>query len=196
MMKSIVLCADDYGQDPLVSNAIISLVKRQRITATSCLVNSVYWQEHAKWLQPYVKQVDLGLHFNLTEGMAISKAYQAKYGSHFDALPQIIFKTQCRLLDIQTIAAECMAQLKTFKSAMGFYPLYIDGHQHIHQFPQIREAIINAYDTLVPKKHQYLRCVNESISWQDAWNNPKKIVLFCLGRQAFIRLFERKKHSA
>jgi predicted glycoside hydrolase/deacetylase ChbG (UPF0249 family) len=63
--KRIVLCADDYGQAPAISQGIIELLNQSRLSATSCMVNMPDWPVSAKELLPFINYVDLGLHFNL-----------------------------------------------------------------------------------------------------------------------------------
>src|SRR6185312_11376957 len=106
MKKCIVLCADDYGQAPAISQGIINLIEKGRLSATSCMVNSDYWAEHAKWLLPYQQQIDIGLHFNLTEGRALSKEYQSRHGDHFQALGQVLRRAFTRSLSQAVIEAE------------------------------------------------------------------------------------------
>lgn len=39
-----------------------------------------------------------------------------------------------------------MAQLERFIQLMGRWPDFIDGHQHVHQFPLIRKAMMAVYE--------------------------------------------------
>src|SRR5580693_851904 len=116
-MKYIILCADDYGQTCAISQAIIDLLKSRRLTAISCMVTSSGWPLHAPWLIPYKNQVDIGLHFNLTEGKG--------------PLSLLLLKSHLRQLHKHTIRAELNTQLDQFISAMGVLPDFIDGHQHV-----------------------------------------------------------------
>ncbi len=71
LMKSIILCADDYGQNASISQAIVELLKLKCLSAVSCMTTSPHWFSQASWLLPYKDYVDIGLHFNLTHGFAI-----------------------------------------------------------------------------------------------------------------------------
>lgn len=66
-MKRIILCADDYGQNDVISQAILNLIKKKRLTAVSCMVAGVDWARHAAMLAKVQDQIDVGLHVNLTE---------------------------------------------------------------------------------------------------------------------------------
>lgn len=156
-MKSIVLCADDYGQNNAISQAIIELFQKNSLSATSCMVNSYYWQAHAKLLAPFKDKVALGLHFNLTEGKPVTKTA----GFEFIPLPQLIFKAMIRKLDKAAIETELLAQLDRFVAEVGREPDFIDGHQHVHQLPIVRDALFSVYDMRLKKSNCYIRCVND-----------------------------------
>lgn len=190
MTKRIVLCADDYGQAPEISQSIITLIINGRLSATSCLVNSPYWMEHAKLLIPFKSQVDIGLHFNLTEGNAISKRYIEIYGAKLSSLPTLLRKAFLRKLDSEAIEAECQAQIDRFTEAINFLPNFIDGHQHVHQFPVIRDVFIRVYKQRLRQQNSYVRWVNEKIKLTDLRKNFKKIVIRATGSNALKKQLE------
>lgn len=159
-MKKIILCADDFGQNPAVSAGIIDLIAAQRLSATSCMTNSSAWLSQASKLKPYIGQVDIGLHFNLTEGRALAQLPQLAPQGKLPTLMTLIAKSQLRLISKREVVAELTAQLQAFKQAMGCLPSYIDGHQHVHQFPVIREALVEVYAQYYPEKTAYVRILN------------------------------------
>jgi len=156
-MKKIILCADDYGQNQSISQAIITLLERKRLSATSCMTTAPLWPEHAKWLQSFKNQVDIGLHFNLTEGHLLSDALKKSHG--FMPLGQMIKRAYCRMLNASAIEAELHAQLDRFEAAMDQLPDFIDGHQHVHQLPVIRHVLLNVYEKRLRERGSYIRCV-------------------------------------
>lgn len=170
MKKHIVLCADDYGQEPVISQGILALLKRQRLSAVSCMVSASYWHEHATLLAPYQKQVDIGLHFNLTEGKT--------------ALPVVLLQALLRRLDVATISAELNRQLDLFISEMGCLPDFIDGHQHVHQFPVVRDALLRVYETRFKDHKPYIRLINSKLKIGDMINDVKKIIVQTMGTRA------------
>lgn len=181
MLKRIVLCADDFGQAPAISKGILYLLEQKRLSATSCIVNSAYWQEHGSWLQPFRSQVDLGLHLNLTQGRALSKEYIDNYGMNFFSLELLLRKSFFHQIKTKIIEAECVAQIERFHEVMGFYPTFIDGHQHVHQFPVIRQALLNAYK-LTRLQNSYLRLAVERLYPYDFMYNSKKILINSMGK--------------
>ena len=184
-MKRIIICADDYGQNRAISQGIIALLSKNRLSAVSCLTTSPEWSQHAAWLAAFSNQVDIGLHFNLTEGDALSDVYRKCYAQRFFSLPKLLIRAWLRYLNISVIEAELSAQLDCFISAMGRLPDFIDGHQHIHQLPQVREALIGVYHSRFPKKKGYIRCVNDQVMLQD-W------VQGCGIKKTIIKYFSKK----
>lgn len=185
MKKSIVLCADDYGQAPAISNAIINLIKDKRLSATTCLVNSSFWHTHANWLFSYQGEVDIGLHFNLTEGKALSPLFQQTYGEKLIPLPRLMRLALFRQLKKPAILAELHAQLDAFQAGLSSLPCFVDGHQHVHQFPVIREALNEAYQARLKGQKTYIRWVGESaVSLKNWLSEPKKMVIYFIGRGA------------
>src|SRR5689334_14189243 len=100
-----------------------------RLSAVSCLVTSSRWQTDGQLLRASSCRVDKGLHFNLTEGAGR------------DALSTLMMKAISRQLDQKAIEAECERQIDLFQTVMGCLPDFIDGHQHVHSFPVVRDAV-------------------------------------------------------
>lgn len=177
-IKHVILCADDYGLNAAVSQAIITLLQHQRLSAVSCLTTTAGWPQQAGMLKSFHQQVDIGLHFNLTEGNALSSGYCKKYG-RFYSLPALIVRAFFRRLDVAILAQECEAQLKQFIEVMGFLPDFIDGHQHVHQLPQVRTALLHIYQKYWHDKKAYVRLV---------YQQPKAIGVFNKIKQFIIQL--------
>jgi predicted glycoside hydrolase/deacetylase ChbG (UPF0249 family) len=192
MTKRIVLCADDYGQAPEISKGIIYLIQHGRLTATSCMVNTPCWPEHAGWLAPYLTQIDLGLHFNLTEGLATSKVYQDTHGQAFMPLTRLLVRSMLRNINQKAIQAELNAQIDLFQEATGMLPRYIDGHHHVHQFPVIRDALVHVYEKRLRKHGSYIRLVNEPLRWSDFVFDFKKLIIVGSGTVGLERMLNQK----
>lgn len=188
MTNSIVLCADDYAQTPAISDGILALLANGRLSATSCMVTTPDWQEQASRLKSYLGKADLGLHFNLTHGQALSSVFRQTYGAQFSDLGKLIVRATLRQLKVEVIAAECQAQIQAFKEAMGVLPDFIDGHQHIHQFPIIRDAIVQVYQAYYPDKSAYIRVVNPALLASDMTQNIKKLIIVAMGTNALQKL--------
>ena len=189
MTKRIVLCADDYGQALNISEGIIDLVKLGRLSAVSCLTNFPQWQMQADWLKPYRDQIDIGLHINLTEGEPLSIEFRKKYGERLFTLPKLMVKSALHVLNKHLIINEIEAQIQQFKESMGFLPDFLDGHQHVHQFPIVRDALLSVYESLRPQK-PYVRLVAKTFSIQQGF---KYLVLYGMGGRALGKLLAKYK---
>lgn len=192
MKKRIVLCADDYGQAPAISQGILALVKQGRLSAVSCLATHPFWLEHASWLKPYQAEVDVGLHWNLTEGKPLSQAFHKAYGEQLFTLPTLMRQAFLRKLNQSVLEAECHAQLDSFESAFGCLPRFIDGHQHVHQFPVIRAALVNVYQQRLQAQGAYVRLVAIKIKPSDLLNNYKKIIIYTMGTRGLQSLLTQR----
>ena len=181
MTKRIVLCADDYGQAPAISNAILLLIKSGRLTATSCLVNGENWIEQAALLKPFDDRIDVGLHFNLTQGRPLSVEYRNLHGDEFLSLPRVLSKAFARRFSYQALVAEWHAQLDEFIRGFSRLPGYIDGHQHVHHFPMIRRAFFEVYNQRLKSAGVYVRVVADRIAWRYLISDPKQWLIQASG---------------
>lgn len=189
-MKQIILCADDYGQNTAISQAIIELLQEKHISATSCLVTSANWHAQAAWLSPFKNNVDIGLHFNLTEGAPLSKEL-----SRFFSLKELLLKSHLKSLPKKAIAQEFRAQLDQFVSALGQLPHFIDGHQHIHQIPIIRDILLDLYEERLREDKPYVRCTFSNVQAMLNFRQPawfKQLIIQLAGGMAFKKILEKR----
>jgi predicted glycoside hydrolase/deacetylase ChbG (UPF0249 family) len=157
--KTIVLCADDFGMNTGVSQGIIKLVNLERLSAVSCMVNQPDFNLYVKDLFALKNKVQIGLHFNLTDGYLLSKYNRQCFG-----LNELLVKSHLGLIKPSFIAKEFNAQLDHFTQMMGRMPDFIDGHQHVHQFPQIRRTILNYYEQNLRAHKIYIRSTYPAIN--------------------------------
>ncbi len=148
-MKRMTLCADDFAIHPGVSEAIIQLAAAGRIHASSCLVTSSGWKNDCQLLASVSEKIDIGLHLNFSEETGLSPTF--KQG--FPSLNTLLIKSHLRQLNPKSLEEEICAQLDTFSEQTGQVPDFIDGHQHVHQFPQIRNALFRVISS---KKYSHL----------------------------------------
>ncbi|MES3014007.1 MAG: ChbG/HpnK family deacetylase [Pseudomonadota bacterium] len=147
--RILALCADDFGQAPGISVGIARLAHAQRLTAISCIVNSPGWDSAAGLLAGLPDSVDVGLHLNLTEGRPLS-ARLARRWPRLPSLPRLIVQAHLRLLPLSQVRNEVHAQLAAFNRAHGKPPAFIDGHQHVHHLPGLREIILDMVEHVQP----------------------------------------------
>lgn len=159
--RPVVLCADDYAIAPGVSRAILALIDRGRLAATSCMTASRFWPEHADWLRPRAGKADIGLHFALTDAAPLSSMPHLAPDGRLPSLGRLMALALLRRLDPREIAGELDRQLDRFVDAFGRPPDYIDGHLHVHQLPTVRDLVIDRIRSAVPGA--YLRVCDEPV---------------------------------
>jgi chitin disaccharide deacetylase len=159
MTRVLELCADDYGQAAHVNAGILKLVSgpaaNKRLSAVSCLTNMPAWDKSAgQALLAQRRKVGAGLHFNLTEGKPLSLALQ-KLWPHMPSLQQVITWAHLRRLPVAELREEWQAQFKAFEQHYGRPPAHIDGHQHVHHLPQVRDLLLEllAQRPGIPVRH-------------------------------------------
>jgi predicted glycoside hydrolase/deacetylase ChbG (UPF0249 family) len=137
------VCADDVGLVDGVAETVVDLAAAGRLSAASCLTNALGWGRAAAVLARSPASLELGLHFNLSEGVPLSAALRA----HWPTLPglaRVLAGAQLRRLPLAAIGAEFDAQVDAFTAALGRAPAFIDGHQHVHALPGVREVVLDA----------------------------------------------------
>jgi predicted glycoside hydrolase/deacetylase ChbG (UPF0249 family) len=153
--RPIWLCADDYGISPAVSKGIRDLVVQGRLNATSVMVAAPSFDRaeaaSLKMLNAGTRRVAIGLHVTLTGSFQpMSEGYRPTRGGMFPSIPEKMVRGQLRLLDRNRLAAEIATQLEAFVTQFGQRPDFVDGHQHAHLFPQVREALLDVVKAAAP----------------------------------------------
>ncbi len=144
------LCADDFGQNAAISAGIAALAEAGRLSAVSCIVNTPHWAAAAPLLGRLQPAVDVGLHFNLTEGVPLSGALRRRW-PRMPGLMRLMATAHLRLLPRAELREEFAAQRAAFIAAVGREPAHIDGHQHVHALPIVRDIVIEAALALQPR---------------------------------------------
>ena len=178
--KQIILCADDYGQNVAISEGIVNLAEQKRINAISCMVNIKSWSETSTALHSIQSSTFIGLHLNFTHGEALSASWRKAYGTQLSDITSVLKNTCLKRLNPQIISAEIQAQLDVFTKHMNASPDFIDGHQHVHQLPVIRDALLALYSEL-PFGTFIRKTCN---GWSDLLSRdgfPKRQLLMLLG---------------
>jgi len=154
-MHRIWLCADDYGISPAVNIAIRDLVVRARLNATSVLVAapSCHRSEVIALsdLNSTGRRVAIGLHVALTAPFApLSRGFAPLRAGAFMPLAATVRNALLRRFDAAVLAAEIENQAQRFRELFGRAPDFIDGHQHVHLMPQIRDAVLDVARKAAP----------------------------------------------
>lgn len=155
------LCADDFGLHASINSAALRLVELGRVHALACQVGGAAWPAGAAELRRLQgRALDLGLHLDLSE-QALSVPARP--------LVRLILLSQVRALDAVALRAEIEAQLNAFERGLGRPPDFVDGHQHVHQLPQVREALLAVLARRYPGRHLWLRSTRRGSGGFKPW---------------------------
>lgn len=171
-MKKIALCADDFALSPNGSRRILNLIDLGRISATSVMVQSAHWPMLAPELAARAGHADIGLHFNLTH----------PFDESARPLSYWLLMSQLRRLPKDWLRDRALEQIDLYTAHFRRLPDFIDGHQHVHAFPIIRDALFEAIES---RWHNapfpYLRAPDRLGHPGDAWLKAGVIKLACAG---------------
>ena len=153
--RRIWLCADDYGLSPGVNRAIRDLIGRGRLNATSAMVvGAAIGRDEVGALQAVAARSPrcaIGLHATLTAPFRpLTMYFQPIDGGLFLGFAKLLRAGLLRRLDPEIIHAELMVQIATFNEMFGRAPDFVDGHQHVQLFPQVRDAFLTAVKQAAP----------------------------------------------
>jgi predicted glycoside hydrolase/deacetylase ChbG (UPF0249 family) len=177
--RSIWLCADDYGISPAVNGAIRELILRRRINATSVMVAAPHFNaDEARalgLLNAGEKRAALGLHVTLTAPFRpMSEGFAPLRDGCFPSLKEMVRLALTRRLRFEPLAIEVATQVHGFRAAFGHLPDFIDGHQHVHLFPSVRDALLTVTAEAVPGAW-VRQCASANV-WRDL-RDPKQLGL-------------------
>lgn len=178
----ICICVDDFGLHPAINQAVLALAQAKHISATSAMVGGPAWAEGAQQLRTFApaSSIEVGLHLDFTEPAI-------RDGEVRMPLRRLVVASYARRLDPRQLRREISRQLDAFEAELQRPPAYIDGHQHVHQLPQVREALLETLSARYPAAdaRPWLRS-----TWPrpglagTAVANPKAAVIAALGAQA------------
>ncbi|AIL32007.1 ChbG/HpnK family deacetylase [Basilea psittacipulmonis] len=138
----LIINADDLGFNDAINEAIVLLAQKHHINACSHMVFGHLSDEHRSILTktrethtPKGFQY-IGLHLDMTSHLVPEQHLSLP-------LRQLILTTFFRSLSRYSIENSIKAQLDRFEDTWNHAPDFIDGHQHVHQFAQIRHILLN-----------------------------------------------------
>jgi predicted glycoside hydrolase/deacetylase ChbG (UPF0249 family) len=153
--RHIWLCADDYGISAAVNAGIRELIMRGRLNATSVMVAAPHLDNDEApalgLLNSGVKRAAIGLHVTLTAPFKpMSEGFAPIRDGGFMPLADMMRAAVARRLQPEMLTIEIATQLQAFIEAFGHLPDFIDGHQHVHLFPQVRDAFLKVVVETAP----------------------------------------------
>jgi predicted glycoside hydrolase/deacetylase ChbG (UPF0249 family) len=154
--RRIWLCADDYGIAPGVNAAIRDLIAQGRLNATSVMtVAPAFNADEVSALKEAAAdrtRVAIGLHLTLTAPFKPSvNGFRPLREGSFAPVMTTLKDAMLRRFDSAALRAEVQAQIAGFTHAFAGPPAFVDGHQHVHLFPQIREVVLETVQEAAPE---------------------------------------------
>jgi chitin disaccharide deacetylase len=174
MTGHIILCADDYGLSPGVSQAIRMLAAGGRISATSAMVTRPNWMREAEALKPLMKDIAVGLHLNLTLGAPLTSDRRFGRSYTFPGRARLILAALSGSLNSDAIATEIGRQLEMFEAGLGAAPDFVDGHEHVHVLPVVRKAVFETLQHRYANRRLLIR--DPSITWSQIFSRTSPVL--------------------
>jgi predicted glycoside hydrolase/deacetylase ChbG (UPF0249 family) len=187
----ISVCVDDYGLHEGINQAALNLACLGRISAISCLVDGPAWHSGSNALKESAAKMEIGLHLNFTENFGKNLIIHP--------LSKLICLAYANRLDYVALTQDIQRQIDSFELVMGRMPDFIDGHQHVHQLPRIREALLE----VLSKHHSSYKPWIRASCPPEIWANSKLTasiklkskLIGLLGASALSRLSKRHGYS-
>lgn len=184
--RRIWLCADDYGISPGVNRAIRDLIERGRLNATSVMmVAPAIARGDVEALQASAARSPrcaIGLHVTLSAPFRpLTMHFRPLDGDMFMPFPKLLRAGLLRRLDREFIRNEVKAQLAAFMDAFGRAPDFVDGHQHVQLFPQVRDGFVDAVAEAASSA--WVRQGGRDLPLRQRLSSPKALVLDGLSAQ-------------
>jgi predicted glycoside hydrolase/deacetylase ChbG (UPF0249 family) len=158
----MILSADDFGISPAVSEGILELVSAQRISATSCMMNGLAETDALKSLVKFSNQIDIGLHLVLTDDRPLAEISHSSglvdLEGRFHSFKLLTKNAYLRKLNRESVYLEIKSQIDRFVEVTGKPPDFVDGHQHCHQLPVIREELIRVLKSYPAIRYVRVAC--------------------------------------
>ncbi len=139
--REVVFCADDLGASRGVNQGILEAYFHGPVRRASVLAVGFALEDAARAVRT-APDLEVGLHFSLSLGRPLSPGGKTLAGEKgfFLPLEKILVRSLLGFLDPGAVREEMEAQWEALLRA-GLSPTYLDGHQHVHLFPGVREAL-------------------------------------------------------
>ena len=152
-MISIIINADDLGNNPIINAEIENAIKQRAISSSTIMANSHYLEDVRRIVDESKDLASFGVHLNLTEGeSATSNEIFRKRGiidenGHFIKGNSNRCSYPDKMLE-EAIFQEWDAQITRLEQE-GFVLSHADGHHHCHSWPGLENILVR-----VLKKHK------------------------------------------
>ncbi|XP_065595362.1 carbohydrate deacetylase [Cyrtonyx montezumae] len=139
----LIVTGDDFGYCPRRNQGIVECFLARAVSNASLLVNGSAAAEAAELARRY--NIPIGLHANLSEGSPVCEVLKTNSSllnedGFFHG--KMGFRTALSkgLLNMSEVKQELKAQVDLFRELTGHLPPHMDGHQHVHVLPEVRNV--------------------------------------------------------
>jgi chitin disaccharide deacetylase len=182
-MRNVIINADDYAMDEGVDAAILKLASLGSISAASAMVLSPRWEAAARATHD-AAPLSWGLHLDLTSPFA--SGIFASQG-----LTSLMFRALSGSLDPAAVRRDADRQLSLFEAGRKAAPDFIDGHQHVHQLPVIRDVLL---EELHDRYGGEAKRIGLRICKPQLWRGVKAAIIGASGASRLSQLAETYGH--
>lgn len=141
-MSRLILCSDDFAYSPAISAAIVTLAQAGKINAISCMAVMPGWAADARMLADLPPQIEIGLHLTLTEEAPRTAMPRFAPDGRMPRVNPLARAAGRWAVPLDEVAMEISAQFDAFFAALRRPPAFVDGHQHAHALPGIRDLVL------------------------------------------------------
>ena len=170
--RKLIINADDLGMHPAIDHAIAMLAGAGVVSSASLLVLGQPDRDMIAHLD--ARGINLGLHLDFT-----SSLFHSRLSGKSRSVYAVMADAWGGRLQPQQAQAIVRDQLEQFQDIAGRMPDFVDGHEHIHQFPVIRQALIDVLSNLDPARRVFIRDTRSS-----CWRGMKAAIIGMLGAPA------------
>lgn len=147
----LVVTGDDFGYCPRRNQGIVDCFQAGGISNVSLLVNASAAGEAAGLAKRH--NIPIGLHANLSEGIPVCQSLQQAstlINQHGFFHGKMGFRQALERghLSMKQVELELRAQVRLFRELTGHLPHHMDGHQHVHVLPEVREVFAQVLSDL------------------------------------------------
>jgi hypothetical protein len=153
----ISLCADDYSIAPGVSAAIRELAEAGRISASGAMTVWPEWPREGAMIRGWPCKTEWGLHLTLTDAHPLGPMPRLAPEGRLPPLSRLLYRAVTVGLPSAEVRDEIARQLDAFESVTGRSPSFVDGHQHVHVLPGVREAVLALFGPRLDPERTWLR---------------------------------------
>ena len=144
-MKRLIICADDFGRDVAINEAVEQAHRDGILTVTSLMVGALAAAD-AVARAKRLPSLGVGLHLVLADGVPLLPAAQvpALVGADGAFDPNMVragFRFYFSPAARRQLAAEIRAQFEAFR-ATGLVLDHVNGHKHVHLHPTVARLVV------------------------------------------------------